>query len=237
MRTEFALAPGSVQSGVLRLVNESQPTRVRGELLDFHLDREMTPQFNSSFPQEAAYSCRNWLQVNPMESELHATGELPIRYTIRVPADATPRTYYCAVGYTSLPTAERVKGIGMRSAVRIVSAFYIKVGNLPVQGQLKNIALERSPGGKALRAVVLVENQGKSYFRPTGTVEILDLSGQLIETFPIQPVPILPEREQRLLFPLAKLAEGQACKIHVKVEIGGEIQEGTAEVQAQALIR
>jgi hypothetical protein len=235
MRSEFVLPAGGAQSGVLRLVNESEATRVQAEILDFNFDAEQTPQFGPSLPSEASFSCNKWLTINPMEAELQVMGEVPVRYTIRVPASATPRTYYCAVGFTSLPTADKIKGMGMRSAVRIISAFYVNVGKEPVDGQLKNIALERVNGGKGFRAVVTLENRGKSYFRPTGSVEVLDSTGAPLETFEVNPIPVLPERQQRLLFPLSKFTEGQPCKIHVRIDIGGEVQEGNAEILAEAI--
>jgi hypothetical protein len=231
MRQELKMKPGGVQSGVLRLVNESQATRVRTDILDFYLDAEQTPQFLPSIPQQSGFSCRNWLQINPMEADLPHSSELAVRYTIRVPADAQPRSYNCATGFTSLPVGGNSQGIGMRSAVRILSAFYVIVGDPPVQGGLKNISIERAPGSQNLRAVVLLENSGLMYYRPTGMVTVSDLSGQVLESFEIPSVAILPQREQRLLFPLTKVTEKQPCKISVKVDVGsGEVQEGTATV-------
>src|SRR5207253_3473961 len=130
-------------------------------LLDFHLDAEQTPQFEEQLSEEAAYSCRGWLNVNPMETELKASGETAVRYTLRVPADAQPRSYYCAAGFTSMPPAAELNALGIRSAVRVVAALYVIVGNPVVQGRLIQIAMERVPGSKDARAVVVLENSGK----------------------------------------------------------------------------
>jgi hypothetical protein len=125
----------------------------------------------------------------------------------------------------------------MQTAVRVVAAFYVVVGTPAVEGQLSEILMERVPGSKELRAVVVVENSGKMYFRPTGAVTVLDSGGQVLETHELVPVPILPERRQRLLFPL-KIAEGQPCTIKVRVDFGtGEIQEGTVAVQGSNVPR
>lgn len=231
MRLELRMAPGASYTGSLRLVSEGGPVRARTSLLDFHLDSEQTPQFNEEFAEDAAYSCRRWLTVNPMETELKANGEVMVRYTIRVPADAQPRSYYCGAGFTSLPPAAEVRGVGLQTAVRVVTAFYVIVGAPAIQGQLSDITMERVPGSKDLRAVVLLENSGQMYFRPTGSVAILDPAGQVLETHEITPLPILPARKQRLLFPL-KIAEGQPCTIRVRVDVGtGEIQEGSVAVR------
>jgi hypothetical protein len=235
MRVELALAPGASYSGTLRLVNERDPVRVRASVLDFYLDSEQTPQFEADLPEEAPYSCRSWLVVNPMEGELNLKGELPVRFTIRVPANAQPRSYYCAAGFTSLPPASEIKGFGLQSAIRIVAAFYVVIGNPPVEGALDGIALERSPGGKELRAVVVMANSGKMYYRPAGTLVVLDPAGDVIEEHDIKSFPVLPERKQRFLVPLEHVSDGQEVTLRVRLDLGdGEVQEGIAKVQAAA---
>jgi hypothetical protein len=165
-------------------VNEGELIRVRTSVLDFHLDNEQNPQFEPSLTQEADYTCRNWLTVNPMEAELNAKGEIPVRYTLRVPADAQPRSYYCAAGFTSQPTAaDATSGMGIRTAVRVVTAFYVVVGNPVAEGHLSAISLEQVPGSKDLRAVVVLENTGKMFYRPAGTLAVLDPGGAAIESF------------------------------------------------------
>jgi hypothetical protein len=232
MRMEVRLAPGASYSGTLRLVNEGELVRVRTSVLDFHIDTEQNPQFEPNLAEEAAYSCRGWLTVNPMEAELSVKGVVPVRYTLHVPSDAQPRSYHCAVGFSSLPTASETIGLGIRTAVRVVAAFYVTVGNPPVQGALKEIAMERVPGGKDLRAVVVLENSGKMFYRPAGTLSVLDPAGAVLESYDITPLPVLPERKQRFLFPLKRVSEGQQVTLKVRLDLGtGEIQEGTAVVQ------
>jgi hypothetical protein len=231
MRVELRMKPGGAYTGALRMINEGAEVRVRTSLLDFRVDSEQTPQFEENLPGEAAYSCRRWLTVNPMETELRDKTDMPVRYTIRVPADAQPRSYYCAVGITSLPPAPGAQGFGLQAAVRVVAAFYVIVGNPAVEGRLSDIAIEQAPGSKDLRAVVVLENSGHMYFRAIGSLTVFGTGGQILETYEVTPLPILPERKQRLLFPL-KIAEGQPCTVQVRVDLGtGEVQEGRVTVQ------
>lgn len=233
MRMELRLAPGASYSGVLRLVNEGELVRVRTSILDFHLDAEQNPQFEPDFAEEAAYSCRSWLTVNPMEAELNVKGEIPVRYTLRVPADAQPRSYYCATGFTSQPTAAEANGVGIRTAVRAVAAFYVVVGNPVVEGRLSAIAMERVPASKDWRAVVVLENSGRMFYRPAGNLAVLDPAGEVIESHDFTPLPVLPERKQRFLFPLKQVFDGQPVTLRVRVDVGtGEIQEGTLVVRS-----
>src|SRR5574340_1755038 len=107
--------------------------------------------------------------MNPMETELAPTGSAPVRYTVRVPANATERSYHCAVGFTTQPTAEQVTRMGLRTAVRVVAAFYVVVGRPRAEGALKRMRLEYvpHPPTPAWRDVVVMENSGLMYYRPS----------------------------------------------------------------------
>jgi hypothetical protein len=254
MRQEMKIAPGQQVSGALKLSSESGvKTRIRAEIDDFDIDATDTPQFERDLPQEARYSCKNWLTLNPMEIELEQGGSLLVRYTIRVPVDTAEGSYACAAGFTTLPSADQAaaQGMGMHMAVRIVSAFYIQVGNPQVMGSLKEIKLEAVPpqaapaeSGPATnateaksswRVVVVLENSGKMYFRPSGKLEVLDADGKTVETDDFPSLAVLRERTQRVIFLLKTNLEPGNYKLRVNVDIGtGEIQAGTADVAVEA---
>lgn len=249
MRQELKLAPGQEISGALKLSSESgAKTRIRAELDDFDYDATSTPQFERNLPQESATSCKTWMTLNPMEIELDQGGFLLVRYTIRVPPTAAEGSYNCAVGFTTLRPADTNggAGMGMHMAVRIVSAFYIQVGNPPIVGALKEIRLEMIPpatpddsdaqksakaAGPTWQAVVLLENQGKMYFRPIGKIEVVDADGKTVESQEFPSLAVLRERTQRIVFPLKTNLQPGHYTLRVNVDIGtGEIQQGTADV-------
>jgi hypothetical protein len=242
MRVELKMAPGQQYSGSLKLSNESGgKARVRAELDDFYIDDKATPQFERDVPKEAANSCKKWLSLNPMEIELGGEQALQVRYTLRLPADVPEGSYNCAAGFTTLPPAERAAaGIGMQMAVRIVAAIYVVVGSPDVQGRLKEIKLEPLPPGKESKeqgwqAVVVLENSGLMYFRPTGKLEVLDAAGKAVETMDFPSLPVLRERDQRILFPLKTHLEAGHYTLRARVDIGtAEIQEGSADVVVEA---
>jgi hypothetical protein len=238
MRVEIHMTPGQEYSGSLKLGNQSNAkTRVRGEVLDFDVDDKTTPQFERDLPQEAAYSCKKWLSLNPMELELENGGFVIARYTLRAPTNLAEGSYNCAAGFTTLPVAEQTSAVfGMRMAVRIVAAIYVVVGSPAVRGGLKEFKLEATPPPKESKeagwqAVVMLENQGKMYFRPTGKLEVVDDKGQAVEKEDFASVPVLPERSQRFVFPLKAHLDPGHYKLRAHVDIGtGEIQEGSADV-------
>ena len=245
MRAELKIAPGQQLSGALKLSSESGvKTRIRAEVDDFFIDDTDTPQFERDIPQEAAHSCKKWLSLNPMEIELEKGGFLLVRYTFRLPADVAEGSYNCAAGFTTLRPANESapEGMGMHMAVRIVTAFYIQVGPPPVLGRLKEIKLEALPPAAPAKeakggwqAVVVLENQGRMHFRPTGKLEVLDAEGKAVEMVDFPSLPILRERSQRVIFPLKTHLEPGHYKLRVNVDIGtGEIQQGTADVAVEA---
>jgi hypothetical protein len=241
MRVELRMTPGQQYSGALKLSSESGVmTRIRAEVLDFNIDDKATPQFERGLPQEAAYSCKKWLSLNPMEIELEKGGFLNVRFTVRLPADVPEGSYNCAAGFSTMPTAGKASGMGMRMAVRIVSAIYIEVGSPAVLGRLKEIKLEPLPPTKdsqegGWQAVVVLENQGRMYFRPTGKLEVLDAQGKAVETADFPSLPVLRERDQRFIFPIKTKLEAGHYKLRAHVDIGtGEIQEGSADVVVDA---
>jgi hypothetical protein len=242
MRLEFGMDAGAQHSGVLMLINDSAaPVRVRAELLDFMVDASQTPQFEPSLASENGFSCREWLSVNPMETELGPGKQQAIRYTIRIPQDASsPRSYHCAAGLSTLPTAGQLGGNGIRTAVRVVSAFYVVVGNPAVEGGFKEMKLVRLGNDQKSNwfGEVVMQNFSYMHFRPIGDLSILDADGKVVETVQFVPLPVLPKREQRLLVPFkSDLAPGKYT-LRARVDIGNnQIEEGTAVVSAGAVIQ
>ncbi|HEY3444543.1 MAG TPA: hypothetical protein VGK29_27580 [Paludibaculum sp.] len=241
MRLDLSLQPGSSHSGALDLTNEVGSTaRVRGELLDFQIDETTTPQFLRQIPGEAANSCREWLTANPMETEVTSSQHLIVRFTIQVPKTATPRSYYCGIGYTTLPTAEKLKTTGFRSAVRIVAAIYVIVGTPKPEGEVSGLFYEPVPGSKdnMWRVVLVVRNRSDYHFRPSGTVELLSGSGATMELIQIPSFPTLPRREQRYVLPVTLPNPSDVRKLNAKVDLGNhEIQEASIDVAQLAALR
>ncbi|HZU26923.1 MAG TPA: hypothetical protein VFA04_15465 [Bryobacteraceae bacterium] len=233
MRVEIAMDPGSSWSGALRLNNEADdPVRVRTELLDFQLDSETTPQFADAIEAEKKFSCRDWLMVNPMETEVAPHTHLQVRFSVQIPADARVSSYHCGIGFTTM-SAVRSIPIGLRAAVRVVSTLYVTVGNPPLEGQLAGLKLEpvRAGSMKSWRAVALISNPSRRYFRPTGELALLDESGRVLESVPFKPLPVLEERIQRFVFPLTTAEIRPGYHLRARVDLGtGDIQEGDVEV-------
>ena len=241
MRLEFGLAPGLTQSGPLTVNNESAvPIRVRAELLDFYIDDQGTPQFAPSYPAEAENSCRQWLSLNPMETEVPPQSSVIVRYTLRVPPAAAPRGFHCAAGFTTLPAAAELNGTGLKTAIRMVAVFYVVIGQPAIEGELSKISMEyvRGGDGPQWRAVVILKNGGYKYFRAAGELAVLDESGAVIQTSPFPSLPVLPKRDQRFLFPLKNVSPEHQYTLRARVDLGApEIQEAVVRIVPPAAER
>jgi hypothetical protein len=229
MRVELKMQPGQTYSGALQLTNElGARLRLRGELLDFTLDATMTPQFARRLEGEANWTCRDWLTVNPMETETSDGERIFARYTLRVPAAAAPRSYYCAVGFTALPPAAEMKNIGIRTTVRVLAAFYVTVGDATPHGAISGLTLE--PRGDGWQAVLKLNNDSDFHFRPDGALEALDASGAVLAKAAVPSFPTLPRREQRYLVPF-EAPRAALAALRVRVDLGGaEVLEASVPV-------
>ena len=229
MRLEFGLSPGAIQSGPLVLSNESGgAVRVRAEVLDFFIDDDGTPQFVPSYHPENADSCRAWLLVNPMETEVLRGKSVTVRYSLQVPANAASRSYHCAIGFTTLSVLDQLKGTGLRTAVRMVAAFYAVVGHPSIEGEITEMSVERVKVADGFRwqSVVVIRNFGYRYFRASGDLAILDASGSVLEIVPFPTLPILPKREQKFRLPLKAELGQQKYTLRARVDLGtNEVQE------------
>lgn len=231
MRVEAKLTPGAQSSGALSLSNgAAERARFRTEILDFYLDDEAVPQFVADAPAEATFSCRQWIAVNPMEADVPANGTLQVRYTVRVPATLSAGTYHCAVGFTSLPPlrSRPERAIGVSAAVRVICALYFTIGDNRPDGELKELLVERMviAAEPVLRAVAVVENAGVGNLRGSGTVELLDSSGSILETEDFPTCVILPRRRQRAPLVFKRALSNGRYSLRVRVNLGtGEIQE------------
>jgi hypothetical protein len=233
MRVEFPAVAGRPYSGTLALSNSATvKVRVRVELLDFYVDDSMTPQFVKSAPAEAEFSCRQWLSVNPMELELEPQSQVNARFTVHVPASALERSFHCAIGFVTLPALTEQSETGILTAVRMVATLYPMVGKPPVSGQIKDLKLEPVSNDPAMpwRAVVIMENSGLTLYRPAGDLDVLDATGQVVESEKLASFPALPKRQQRYLVPLKTPLSPGRYTLRARIEVGNEIQEGSAAI-------
>ena len=232
MRIEIQISAGGQYTESFRLSNESaESVRVRGELLDWYLDDSMTPQFADRYEQEEAFSCRDWLQINPREMDLVGNGTFRVRYTLRVPVETAEGEYHCGAGFVTMPPIQpNQPAMGMFIAVRAVAAFYVVVGNPSSEPAFKDLSLRAAPDG-TWEAVAWFENQGLRHYRIRGFVEVLDERGQMVERAEYPSVPVLPKRVQAFPIRLKNSLAPGTYQVRSQADVGlPEILEATTRV-------
>lgn len=235
MRVDIKMQPGMDHSGVLTLDSDSRDrVRVRAEALDFLIDQNETPQFETRMPSESAFSCREWVSINPVETEVGPGRQVTVRYTLRMPATAeSPRGYHCAIGFTTLPTASQVPATGIRTAVQAISAFYIVAGSPGIEGEFKELRLLRTNDGLKARwtGEVVIRNHSLTHFRPVGELSLINQDGNAVESVPLTSFPALPQREQRYSVVFTRDFPPGSYTLRARVDFGTNVvEEGTAVV-------
>jgi P pilus assembly chaperone PapD len=238
MKVEFPAVAGKSYSGSLSLSNAgTTKARIRVEMVDFYVDETTTPQFIAHVPSEAEYSCAAWLSANPMELEVQPKTQVAVRYTVRLPAGASQRSYHCALGFRTIPQSGDSSGTAMRTAVRLMTVFYAVVGKPPIAGLIKELKLEQvaSIPGPLWRAVLIMENSGLMFYRPIGEVTVSGADGKVVEAQKVIAFPALPKRLQRYVLPLKSNLTPGPYTLRARIEVGGEIQVASVAVTAVAL--
>jgi hypothetical protein len=79
-----------------------------------------------------------------------------------------------------------------------------------------------------------MENSGLMLYRPSGTLDVIDAGGAVVDSQKLSPFPALPKRRQRYLLPLKGGLSPGSYTLRARVEVGNEIQEASAAVTAEA---
>jgi hypothetical protein len=231
LRISLSLKPGQSYTDSLTLNNESAfRVRVRAQLLDFKIDENQEPQFGHF--REERQSCAAFLRLSRSDFEIAEHEPTIIRYTLKLPAEANPGTYFCAVGF-STATIPWVGDLGMSINVRVVATFYVTVGPPRLVGTVKQLVIEKdAEGSDKERVVCVLANEGPYVWRPEGQVEVVRRNGQIVEKIPFKALPVLPNRSQRFLFPLSQ-PPITGDEVFVMFDIGnGEELESRVAVSA-----
>jgi hypothetical protein len=104
-----------------------------------------------------------------------------------------------------------------------------------IQGELRPIHIEAipasSPADAHWRAVVTVENTGKTNFQPTGQFEILDVRGNVVQAVDFPTPSVVGEREQRFVFPVKMELAAGSYTLRARIDIGtGEIRQTALDI-------
>ncbi len=193
-RTIFDAQPGEV---ITRSIQVDHPGN-RGILAvtvgfnDFLLD----PKGNAVYLPPASHprSLLPWISVNPLEFRLNPKATQEVRYTLTIPEDAEPGSYWGIVFFDSEPAnaAENTAGVGVRFRVRVGHVIYVNIPPLKRSGAIVGMRYQPPKGDNPAEIRVSFENEGNAALRLSGRVEVRTESGVLVQTARLSDAPSLP---------------------------------------------
>ncbi|HEX8246002.1 MAG TPA: hypothetical protein VF541_20980, partial [Longimicrobium sp.] len=178
---ERAVRAGETYSGTLLLRNQgSQAEEAKLYLTDYSFAADGTTRYDA--PGSQPRSSARWVAFSPSQVRIPPGGQATVGYTVTVPADAAPGTWWSML---------MVEGIAHGSAESTGGAARVRVGIQPsirygvqiattLAGPAPKVAFTNArayagAGGKVLE--LDVANAGEVAYRPEIRVELFDAAG------------------------------------------------------------
>jgi len=170
LRSEYNIAPGTSQNGVLTVVNKSdQPMEVSLTSEEF---RVINQQYDYAFNADSNLS--EWIKFNTGQVSLSPGATKTITYTLAVPLSAEPGGRYISL-FASNDTESTNGGISSRQ--RIASLIYLTVtGDVTREGHLLSLNSPLIIGTSGSWSAVL-QNTGSTHFRSRYNIETKTIFG------------------------------------------------------------
>jgi hypothetical protein len=197
--------------------------RVRSTVSDWHLSRDGSPQFVED--ADGRYSATPWVRVAPPEIVVDAGAEVIVRFTLAVPAEASPAGYrtgilfeFAPVNGPAVPKAHEVQ---VRS--RIATLIYANVGEPPAAIELTDLQPRVLPGQPG-QIVAVLKNTSKRTVRTRGTLTLYDRTGVAVSQTLVPDVPVLPESEREVATAAVNPDKGALppgdYRVEIKIDVG-----------------
>lgn len=193
-RKDYALEPGESVSDTLTVTNRDtqNPLRLNLTLVDFtSQDETGAPQLLDANTQRTAWSLRGLVDL-PQQVEVEPGASVRIPISITMPADVGAGSYYSAIEYTSVTSAQD-DSVNISAAG--VSLLFVKVPGLATQqltfeqfgafvpdsgtgGSFAGLFFSERPKVMAYR----LKNDGNIAEQPNASIRILNNSGDVMYT-------------------------------------------------------
>jgi len=168
-KIEISVLPGESQTGVINIQN---PTSFKHRVSAYPLNVKMTLYGDLEFTEDSlSYGCVEWLSLNPMEFDLPQGATQPVRYTIKVPAQAGGSHIGVLFFHTKPVTA--IKNSGSQIVARVGSIMLVTVpGSGEKSAEVTGLAVKKPSARGPAVAEVTIKNNGSMLLRPEGTLEL-----------------------------------------------------------------
>jgi P pilus assembly chaperone PapD len=218
IRAEHSGKPGESFTDIFQIRNNSpRPIRIKVYAENWTMQPDGVPAFIGTEP--TSYSCRDWIKVNPQDFRLMPDEIKTVRYTVTVPSGIPAAGYHASISFETVPdTIAPRTASGMVFTGKIAAAVYVKVGQVPIEGDVVDIKLARKDNSQAL--VLVMKNTGKTHFRTKGRIEVFDSGKKKIMDLEVPDEVVLPESEREVACPLSKALEPGTYRAVCRLDIG-----------------
>jgi hypothetical protein len=234
-KIELTVMPGETRTGIINVDNRGSAV---ANLVAYITDVGMERNGNIAFPEGGSlpYSCEPWLLVNPEQFRLAQGSGQQVRYTLKVPRDASG-TYLACVFIQTRPE-DRPFATGSAISARLGSMLIVNVtGTGTKAAELFSMGTQRSKDGKQTQVELGIRNKGNVLLRPTGTIEIKSEAGWTVDKvdFNQDKQAVLPLSERLYPIAISPNVEPGAYRLIATIDYGGrELLAGEAKINMVA---
>lgn len=192
----YTATPGQTITQVLTIYNPN-PSKQKMRIVAYLSDMNVSETGETEFPPANTLkeSSAAWTTFTPAEFELGGEESKQVRYTIQVPADATPGTHWAMLMFEAQEPAA-VPGKTLASfRLRVAHTMYVNVQPTKAEGSITGIfdSLPKNETG-FYQIAVQYTNSGNVVTGVQGRVELRDAGGNLVATLPLDLIVALPNR-------------------------------------------
>ncbi|WP_018111421.1 hypothetical protein [Thermus igniterrae] len=206
-RALYPATPGASLTGSLVVDHPGRSGTLQVEVVlqDVLLQADGRPLYLD--PGSHPRSLTRWLSVTPLVFLLQPQATQEVRYTVQVPKEAQPGTYWGVVFFESAPAGNRQggEGLGIRIKTRVGHVVYVEVGQVTRSGRIQGFRyLPQGQEGPAQVRLVF-QNTGTGLLRLKGRVEVRDAQGRPVAQGQVPETASLPGATHELPAPLDRV--------------------------------
>jgi len=180
-KVRLSIPPGGTKTGIIHLKNSSsEPIAVRAYLEDWYYlpggdgSKEFKPQ--GTMP----LSCASWISFTPADFTIPAFGAQVVNYIVKIPQNVVGGHYAVLFFETILTKPILEQGIGIGTAVRLGSLFYIEPeGTIKRNINIEKLYLERISENSPLTVNLDFKNTGNVDITAFGSFDLMDKTGMV----------------------------------------------------------
>jgi len=140
----------------------------------------------------------SWVKIpEKVEAPVGQMIEVPV--VINVPKDAPPGGHFLAIGFGTIP--KQGGGSGIAIGVNVLSLIYINVsGQVFDKISISDFQAKKVYFDFPVKFIYKIKNEGNTYVRPTGEIEIKNIFGRLVANLRVneKEYQILPGKEKTI---------------------------------------